>query len=306
VGRELNDMSTAQITENITFPALFQSSENALFQSSEKQLQLYDIRSQLLLFYSKITEFDLTKMTDSNLAELYTVFTELDALGHLDVDNEMCECILRDPVIQSLLPIIHSSYSNFFSLHETHLAQKILNHENPWKMLQSFPLYPKYESLISAHFHNSPRIEVLAFIGCGPIPVTLLLFSKLYGIPCIGIDKDPKAAALAKRCVNHFGLEEKISILCGDETSLSKFEWNSVLIAGLAEPKLQIFQNLYTVIKRKSDPIKSISVCYRNYTGMRQLLYWPVQPKYTLGFRKINEIYPTDGANNTLVFLECE
>jgi hypothetical protein len=173
-------------------------------------------------------------------------------------------------------------------------------------MLQSFPLYPKYESLISAHFHNSTRIEVLAFIGCGPIPVTLLLFSKLYGIPCIGIDKDPKAAALAKRCVKHFGLEEKISILCGDETSLSEVEWNSVLIAGLAEPKRRIFQNLHKIIKRKSDPKKSISVCYRNYTGMRQLLYWPVQPKCTRGFRKISEIYPTGGANNTLVFLECE
>jgi hypothetical protein len=127
--RELNDMSTVQITEDINFPALFQT--------SEKQLQLYDIRAQLLLFHSKITEFDLTKMKDLNLVELSELFTKLDALGHLDVDNEMCEYILQDPVIQSLLPIIHSSYSSFFSLHETHLAQKILNYENPWKMLQS-------------------------------------------------------------------------------------------------------------------------------------------------------------------------
>jgi hypothetical protein len=258
-------MSTVQITENINFPALFQA--------SEKQLQLYDIRSQLLLFCSKITEFDLTKMTDSNLAVLCKVFTELDALGNLDFDNEMCECILQDPVIQSLLPTIHSSYSNFFSLDETHLAQKILKHENPWKMLQSVPLYPKYKNLISVHFHNSSRIEVLAFVGCGPIPVTLLLFSKLYGIPCIGIDKDSEAATLAKRCVKHFGLEKKISIICGDETSLSKIKWNSVLIAGFAEPKLRIFQNLHKIIKRKSEPKKPIYVCYRNYTGMRQLLY---------------------------------
>ncbi len=296
--RGSNGMSIVQITENINFPALFQA--------SEKQLQLYDIRSQLLLFCSKITEFDLTKMTDSNLAGLYKIFTELDELGKLNVDNEMCECILQDPVIQSLLPTIHSSYSSFFSLHETHLAQKILNYENPWEMLQSFPLYPKYENLIRVHFHNSPKIEVLAFVGCGPIPVTLLLFSKLYGIPCIGIDQDPAAVALAKMCVKHFGLEKEISIICGDETSLSKVEWNSVLIAGLAEPKLRIFQNLHKIIKRKSEPIKSISVCYRNYTGMRQLLYWPVQPKCTGGFRKINEIDPTGGANNTLVFLECE
>ena len=68
-GRGSNGMSTVQITENINFPALFQA--------PEKQLQLYDIRSQLLLFCSKITEFDLTKMTDSNLAGLYKIFAEL-------------------------------------------------------------------------------------------------------------------------------------------------------------------------------------------------------------------------------------
>jgi len=289
-------MNTVPIAERSNFPTLFQASEK----------QLYDIRAQMLLSYSKITELDLTTATDSNLAELYEVFTELDALGHMDINSEMCEYILRDPMIKSLLPAIYTSYSSFFSLHETHLAQKILTQKNPWKILKSFPLYTKYENMIKVHFQNSPRIEVLAFIGCGPIPVTLLLFSKLYGIPCIGIDQDPDAAALAKSCVKHFGLEKKIDIICGNETTLSEVEWNSVLIAGLAEPKRRIFQNLHKIIKRKSKPKKPISVCYRNYTGMRQLLYGPVRLKYTRGFRKIKEIYPVGGANNTLVFLEVE
>jgi hypothetical protein len=295
-------MNNAQIAESSNFPALFLASER----------QLYDIRYQMINFYNKISGFDLTTMaesnlTESNLAVLYNVFSELSELGHLDVDNEMCESVLRDPVILSLLPAVHSSYSSFFSLHETQLARKILNHENPWKMLESFPLYPKYENLINVQVRNSPRIEVLAFIGCGPIPVTLLLFSKLYGIPSVGIDKDPEAAALAKSCVKHFGLEKEISIVVGDETSLSKVEFNSVLIAGLAEPKKRIFQNLYKIIKdRELELKKPISVCYRNYTGMRQLLYRPVRPEYTRGFRKVKEIYPSDKVNNTLVFLECE
>ncbi|OEU43066.1 methyltransferase [Methanosarcina sp. Ant1] len=290
-------MNNAQIVESNNFPALFQ----------DYGKQLYEIRSQMLHFYNKINEFDLTTMAESSLEELYEIFSELDTLGHLDVDNEMCEFVLRDPVIQSLLPAVHSSYSSFFSLHETQLARKILNHENPWKMLESFPLYPRYENLINVHVRNSPRIEVLAFIGCGPLPVTLLLFSKLYGIRCIGIDKDPEAVTLAKRCVKHFGLEKEIIIVEGDETVLAELEWDSVLIAGLAEPKARIFQNLHNIIKRrKSESKKLISVCYRNYTGMRQLLYWPVRPEHSRGFQKISEIPPTGGANNTLVFLECE
>ncbi|MHC1756685.1 MAG: hypothetical protein AB9861_14870 [Methanosarcina sp.] len=43
--------------------------------------------------------------------------------------------------------------------------------------MESFPLYARYEDLIKTHVQNSPGIKVLAFIGCGPLPVTLLLFS---------------------------------------------------------------------------------------------------------------------------------
>jgi precorrin-6B methylase 2 len=225
----------------------------------------------------------------------------------MDVDNEMCELILRDPAIQSLLPVIHASYSNFFSLHETQLARNILGSENPWKMLESFPLYQIYENMITVHVQNSPKIKVLALIGCGPLPITLLLFSKLYGIRCIGIDKDAEAVALAKSCVKHFGIEKEISIIEGDETVLSKFELDSVLIAGLAEPKKRIFRNLRNIIKKRKKELKNqIFVCYRNYTGIRQVLYRSVRPEHTRGFRKIKEIYPSGGVNNTLVFLECE
>ena len=290
-------MNSLLNTESNPYSVIFQ----------EYKPQLYNIRSHILYFYDNIKDRDLSTIAESNLEELYEMFSELDELGHLDVDSTICEYVLQDPVIRALLPAVHSSYSNYFSLHEIQLARKILEYGNPWEVLESFPLYPRYENLINTHFQNSTRIEVLAFIGCGPFPVTLLLFSKLYGINCIGIDKDPEAVALAKSCVKHFGLEKEISIIEGDENMLSELEWNAVLIAALAEPKPRIFQNLHTIIKKKkSENDKPISVCYRSYTGMRQLFYWPVLPEHTRGFRKINEINPSCGANNTLVFLECE
>jgi hypothetical protein len=174
-------------------------------------------------------------------------------------------------------------------------------------MLESFPLYHRYVNLIKVQVQNAPDIETLSFIGCGPLPVTLLLLSKLYGIRCIGIDKDPEAVSLAKSCVKHFGLEREIGIILGNEAALSRIEWDSVLIAGLAEPKIRIFRNLYSITKKKKLELKKpISICYRNYTGMRQLLYQPVMPEHIKGFRKVKEIYPSGGVNNTLVFLECE
>jgi hypothetical protein len=261
----------------------------------------------MLNFHSNIKNRDLSKIAESNPSEFYKIFSELDELGHLDMDEDICQALLRDPVISSILPTIYTSYTHFFSIHETLLARKILACKDPWKMLESFPLYARYESMIKTHVQNSSQIKVMAFIGCGPLPITLLFFSKLYEIRCIGIDQNPEAVALAKSCVKHFGLEKKISIVEGDENSLVDLDWDSVLIAGLAEPKQRIFRNLRSIIKnRKPESEKPISVCYRDYTGMRQLLYWPVQPEHIKGFRKIQEIYPDGKVNNTLVFLECE
>ena len=284
------------------------SNFSSIFEGSGYELcSLQDIKSGILHFYKNIESCDMNKVANLNLPFLYSIFSELDELGHLDVSDDFCQILLRDPAISSILPSIYASYTHFFSLHETQLARKILACKEPWKMLESFPLYTRYKNMIKVHVQNSSGIEVLAFVGCGPLPVTLLLFSKLYGIRCIGVDQDPEAVALAKDCVKHFGLEKEISILVGDETVLSDIEWDSVLIAGLAEPKQRIFRNLHSIIEnRKTGAEKCVSVCYRNYSGMRQLFYWPVKQEQIKGFRKINEIYPSGNINNTLVFLECE
>lgn len=231
-------MNNLLSAEGVNDPFLFQKYE----------LQLYDIRSHMLHFYGSIKDLDLSTMAESNLPGLYEIFSELDDLGHLDVAEDLCQTLLRDPLIRSLLPVVYTSYTHFFSLHETHLARKILDCEEPWEMLKSFPLYSRYEDMIKTHVQNSPKIEVLAFIGCGPLPVTLLILSKLYGIRCIGVDKDPEAVALAKSCVKHFGLEKEINIVEGDETILTELDWDSVLVAGLAEPKQRIFKNLHSII----------------------------------------------------------
>lgn len=290
-------MSNIQSAEINSLPVSFQDSGK----------QIYTIKSSIFHFYHKVRLFDLGSVAESDLDELYDLFSELYKLVHKNVSEDVIHTVIRDPVIRSLLPTIHRSYSSFFSVHETYLAHEVLKHDDPWKKLESFPLFHRYVDLIDVQVRNSPDIEILAFIGCGPLPVTLLLLSKLYGIRCIGIDKDPEAVALSKSCVKQFGLEKEISIIFGDETALSRIEWDSVLIAGLAEPKIRIFRNLYSIIRKKKLELKKpISVCYRNYTGMRQLLYRPIMPEHIRGFRKVKEIYPSGGVNNTLVFLECE
>lgn len=275
-----------------------------IFQNCE--LQIRSIRARIFVFCARLKNQDLNIASDANLEKLYSLFSELDELAHLDIEQRMCDFIFQDPAVQSLLPAIHSSYSNFFSLHETQLAHRVLASKAPWEMLEAFPLYSRYQKLISDHIQNCPEIKELAPLGCGPFPVTLLLFNKLYGIRCIGVDNNLEAAGLAKSCVEHFGLEKEIAIIQGDETVLSRIEWDSVLIAGLAEPKTRIFNNLRSIIiKQNPQATKPVSICYRNYTGMRQLLYRSFKPEAIKGFQKMKERYPSGEVNNTLVFLEC-
>ncbi|WP_440955553.1 nicotianamine synthase family protein [Methanosarcina sp. Mfa9] len=270
--------------------------------------QLDSIRKQIIQFHEKIRGLDGGKMAALSSGQLFGLFSELDALGHLDLDEELCQYIFNDPKVHSLLPDIYSRYSNFFSLHERQLTEEILGCENPWGALETFSLYPRYESMIRDYVRSCPKVSTLAFLGCGPLPISLLLLGRLYGIHCIGIDSDPEAVAFATRCVKHFGLEDKIRIICGDESALSRLEWDSVMMAGLAWPKQRIFKNLHSMLKarEKKGLEKPASICYRDYTGMRQLLYWPVREEYLTGFKKTMSIQAERQVNNTLVFLECE
>lgn len=270
--------------------------------------QLNNLREQIYQFHEKIKGFDIGDMATLSSGQLFGLYSELDSLGHMDVNDKLCQQILHDPIVHSLLPDIYSRYRYFFSLHEMRLAEEILDCKEPWTFLESFSLYSRYELMIRDYVHNCPEISSLAFLGCGPFPISLLLLGRLYGIHCVGIDCDPAAAAVATRCVKHLGLENEIKIIQGDESSLSEFDWDSVLIAGLAWPKQRIFKNLYSMLKGREQKgrEKPSTICYRDYSGMRQLFYWPVKEEHLTGFRKVKSVLAEGKVNNTMVFLECE
>lgn len=81
-------------------------------------------------------------------------------------------------------------------------------------------------------------------------------------------------------------------------------KWDFVLVAALAEPKIRIFQNLRTILREaatRQPGNNNTPVIYRTYTGMRAVLYKPVQPDDINGFRIVTEIPPTQRVNNTTI-----
>lgn len=259
------------------------------------------IKPRILDFAHKIKGYSQEELTAMGPEKLYGTYQILDDLAHLQTGYYLAELILRDSEISKCLPTIRSYYTLFFSIHELQLARDILASKNPWSVVSSFPLYNRYDTLIKNQIDAMTLTDHsrLAFIGCGSVPISIILMSGKYNLSCVGVDCSPSVVELASKVIDHLGLSEKVTILHGDESLLRTFGWNIVLVAALAEPKKLIFYNIRQMIKEREDePL----VIYRTYSGMKKVLYDSVKNADITGYKIINEIYPVERVNNTTVF----
>jgi hypothetical protein len=269
------------------------------------QASLDIIKPHIMGFAKRIKKYSRSMLEALKPEDLYRLYQLLDDLAHMEAGVHLAGLILDEPDIREKLPAIRSYYSTFFSIHEKHLAEDLLKSKAPWETLKSFPFYPRYEALVRNQIqavHPAPGSR-LAFIGCGPVPMTLILMSRLYGIPSMGLDNSTEIVTLSKKVIQCLGLEKEIQIIQGDESCLIDLDWDSVLVAALAEPKARIFQTLRKILKERKA---HIPVIFRTYTGMRAVLYKPVQPEDIQGFSIVKEILPIGRVNNTTVFAELD
>lgn len=261
------------------------------------------IKPHIIGFAKRIKSYTSQMLADLKPDELYTLYQILDDLAHLDTGSHLARLIFREPSICRELPTIRSYYTLFFGIHETTLAKKLLASRHPWKALQSFPLYPRYESLVKNMIEARPIMPKsrIAFIGCGPVPISLILLSRFYEVKSIGLDSSSQAVVLSQKVIEHLGLTQDIRIIHGDETCLKELDWSMVLVAALAEPKARIFQNLRRILNTDNG---HRGIIFRTYTGMREVLYEPVKTEDIKGFKITLQIFPTGRVNNTTVFAE--
>jgi hypothetical protein len=269
------------------------------------QASLDIIKPHIMGFAQRIKKYTRNMLAALKPADLYRLYQLLDDLAHMEAGVHLAGLILDEPDIREELPAIRSYYSTFFDIHEKHLAEDLLKAKDPWDTLKSFPFYPRYEALVRNQIeavHPSPGSR-LAFIGCGSVPMTLILMSRLYGIRSMGLDNSEETVNLSKKVIQCLGLGKEVEIIRGDESGLQDSDWDLVLVAALAEPKSRIFQTLRKILKERKA---HTPVIFRTYTGMRAVLYKPVQPGDIQGFSIVKEILPTGRVNNTTVFAELD
>ena len=269
------------------------------------QSSLNIIKPHILAFAQKIRQYTPQMLLKLPPDELYRLYQLLDDLAHLDAGEHLAGMILEEEEIKQVLPVIRDYYATFFAIHERQLAGRLVEAPNAWKMLTSFPLYPRYEALIKGQMETMPDLagKRIAFVGCGPVPMSLILMARFYGMPSTGLDVSRESVFMARSVIRALGLEGLIEIESGDHTLLKDLSWDVVLVAALAEPKARIFQELRRLLG-KEHHLKP--VIYRTYTGMRAVLYEPVRPSDTRGFRVVQKVLPTGRVNNTTIFAELD
>lgn len=245
-------------------------------------------------------ESDHSKIDDVDIDEIIDILDEVEIIAHdKTIDFDSAKHILDDEKMNKALKLIRKFYVYTGARLEIENAGKILESENPTKTLDSFHFYDRYIGLIEnesqlAKFNED---KTFVFLGSGPLPLTLIMFNKVFGCKCIGIEIQKDVAELSRKVLKRLGLERDIEIVVGDENVIEKLDYDILMIAAFAEPKDRVFSNVWKYVDEKTP------VLYRTYTGMRAILYSPVLETDTRGFHKEVMMLPSGKTNNTSVLI---
>jgi len=250
--------------------------------------------------YGDLDKYGNSKLDEINIDEIIDILDEVEIIAHdKEIDFDSAKHILDDEKMNKALKLIRKFYVYIGARLETENALKILESDNPTETLDSFHFYERYIGLIEnerqlAKFNDE---KTFVFLGSGPLPLTLIMFNKVFGCKCIGIEQEANVAELSKKVLEKLNLENEIKIIIGNETIIKDLEYDILMVAALAEPKERVFSNIWTYVDEKTP------VIYRTYTGMRAILYSPVLEKDTRGFHKEVMMLPSGKTNNTSVLI---
>jgi protein-L-isoaspartate O-methyltransferase len=256
--------------------------------------------SKKLSDYGDLNSYNESALDDVDIDEIIKLLDEIEIIAHDgEIDFDSAKHILDDEKMNKALKLIRRFYVYIGARLERDNALKILKSDDPMVTLDSFHFHDRYIGLIEneSQLANFNEDKTVVFIGSGPLPLTLIMFNKVFKCRCIGIEVQKEVAELSKKVLKKLGLNEDIKIIVGDEKSIKDLNYDILMVAALAESKERVFANIWEMVTEKTP------VLYRTYTGMRAILYSPVTEKDTRGFHKEVMILPRGNTNNTSVLI---
>lgn len=265
------------------------------------------ILGEILKLYEEIKDLPEKEILYGS-SDLYESLSQrLNSLITLDLEDEELQELLNN---QELEPIFFSIYRfrNLYTIRlEIRYTSKILVSESPWKTLEEFPFYENYLKLVRTEYEGLGLKggDRILFLGSGPLPLTLIVFLKQYGVQSTGIEQDPVRADLSKRVLDKLGISGDINIINGNHLSLQTEDFinpdictGAIMVAAQAEPKKEILDHLVRAV-----PV-GCKISYRIYEkGLMKLFNRDFLLSFPEGFKE-KRIQPEPPTYNTAVFLE--
>ncbi len=259
------------------------------------------VAGEIMDIHSVIADFDREETYPTPSNHLNTVFRRLDQLIALDVDDVTTEAILSNSGLTSAFDVITRFRSRYTAELEIEQANAILDSSDPWRSLKGFDYFSNYIQLARTEFHGAglKAGDTVLFLGSGPLPLSLIVLCREYGLKGIGIEQEKERVELSRKVIGRLGLSNEIEILDGNQFTLPLEEpVDLIMVAAQAEPKSAIFSYLAEVLPAGT------MISYRIYEkGMRRLLDTFSRYELPENLEEYRRIRPTPPANNTSVFL---
>ncbi|MGP8319684.1 MAG: nicotianamine synthase family protein [Methanosarcinaceae archaeon] len=250
--------------------------------------------------YSSIKDLKDEEILQDPSNYLKTIFQKLDYLISLNVSGKSAEVILCDSVFNLAFNAIARFRSLYTAKLEIDYAYSILESKYPMDMLQNFNYIQNYLKLSQTEFQGAKLKlgDSVVFLGSGPLPLTLIVLCRWYGLKGIGIEQDPDRAELSRKVLEKLGASDQIKIINGNHLTLPlETRSDLIMIAAQAEPKKEIFTHLAKVLPEETK------LSYRIYEkGLRSLLDTFSSFELPDQFEEYLRVQPESPVNNTVVF----
>jgi hypothetical protein len=187
-------------------------------------LSCYKYWEKIKEIAGSLKDYDGLKLREMPLDKVVPLLDAVEEIAHdQTIDFHSAKHILDDQVMNDALKTIRSFYVDFGVKIETENAREILKSDDPWHTLESFHFYNRYQGLIrneSQLVRFTPE-QKFVFIGSGPLPLTLILFNKTFGVQGIGIEMLPDVAELSRKVIDKLGLSSQIEVIVEDDKTIA-------------------------------------------------------------------------------------
>jgi hypothetical protein len=240
---------------------------------------------------------DLRPSPDAN-----ALFTELVRLV-VNTPDGFAAAVLGHPDIRTIAADLRDLASRAETELEFAWARRIAGAGEPETEMRRFPYLRNYRKLcrvecglIEAAVDESPRS--VAFLGCGPLPVTSLILADELGCVVVNIDRDESALTAAAEVTRAIGLRDvRFARADAEATDLAGFD--VVVLAAMVGTTDAEKRAVLSHLRESMRPDAVLLV--RGARGLRTLLYPPIHGDALTGFDVRAIVHPVSEVINSVV-----